>query len=220
MMYLKHVGEDHHQLFMARYLSEPILSEGSAQVTAKLGWVQPLDCLINKIEHGVVDGGFRPGEFVTKALLCIACEDAQRASRNKSDTSDSTEVSNTPDSIEMSDTPDPIEIPDTGNSTEISNSWIHSTPVTAQQFLNSLFTGPDPSGHSDKLSARNRKRKQVFDAGRNVNTTKEIDDRVPVESDSFTERFLRPKLESRTEHTWNKEEIDDFHDRVDEPLSQ
>jgi hypothetical protein len=216
MMYLEHVGEDHHQLF-TRYLSEPILSEGSAQVTAKLGWVQPLDCLINKIEHGVVDGGFR-GEFVTKALLCIACEDAQRASRNKSDTSDSTG---------MSDTPDSIEIPDTGNSTEISNSWIHSTPVTAQQFLNSLFTGPrieDPSGHSDEPSAWNRKRKQDFDAGQNVNTTKEIDDcvpvesdtteeiddHVPVESDSFTDRFLRPKLESQMEHTWNKEEIDDF----------
>jgi hypothetical protein len=116
MMYLEHVGDDHHQLF-TRYLSEPILSEASAQVTANHGWALPLDRLLYKIQHGVVDGGFR-GEFVTKALLCIACEDAQRELRDAE--------ANEPDS----------------SSIQNSDFWTYSTPVTVRQFLNSLFQLP------------------------------------------------------------------------------
>src|SRR5271170_5914604 len=122
MMYLEHVGDDHHQLF-TRYLSEPILSEASAQVTAKYGWALPLDRLLYKIRHGVVEGGFR-GEFVTKALLCIACEDAQRALKDAWE--------NEPDERELPE-------PDPGDSTENPDSWKYSTPVTVRQFLNSLF---------------------------------------------------------------------------------
>ena len=76
MMFLEHVGDEHEQLF-ARYLSEPILAEASAHATAEHGWDAPLEALLCKILHGVVDRGFR-GEFVTKVLLCIAMEDAQR----------------------------------------------------------------------------------------------------------------------------------------------
>jgi hypothetical protein len=76
MMFLEHVGDDHEQLF-TRYLSEPILAEASARATAEHGWDAPLETLLFKVLHGVVDAGFR-GELVTKALLCIAMEDAQQ----------------------------------------------------------------------------------------------------------------------------------------------
>ena len=74
MMFLEHVDDE--RLF-TRYLSEPILAEASARATAEHGWDAPLESLLSKILHGVVDAGFR-GELVTKALLCIAMEDAQR----------------------------------------------------------------------------------------------------------------------------------------------
>lgn len=191
MMYLEHVGDDHHQLF-TRYLSEPILSEASAQVTAKYGWALPLDRLLYKIQHGVVDGGFR-GEFVTKALLCIACEDAQRALRDA--------WKNEPDSPGLPE-------PDHGNSTENSDSWKYSTPVTVRQFLNSLF----------QLPRKDLKRKHDSDGGQKVRTepTKKIEDRVPQANDSFTENFLRTALESPSSDTQHmlekKDEIRDFLD--------
>lgn len=191
MMYLEHVGDDQHQLF-TRYLSEPILSEASSQVTAKYGWALPLDRLLYKIQHGVVDGGFR-GEFVTKALLCIACEDAQRALRDAWE--------NEPDERELPE-------PDPGNSTENSDSWKYSTPVTVRQFLNSLF----------QLPRKDLKRNHDSDGGQKVRTepAKEMEDCVPRANDSFTENFLRTELESPsrdTEHIWDKKDaIRDFLD--------
>ena len=198
MMYLEHVGDDHHQQLFTRYLSEPILSEASSQVTAKYGWALPLDRLLYKIQHGVVDGGFR-GEFVTKALLCIACEDAQRALRDAWE--------NEPDERELPES-------DPGNSTENSNSWTYSTPVTVLQFLNSLFRQP----------RKDLKQKHDFDVGQKIRTVnvsqkvttepdKEIKDRAPRANVSFTENFLRTGLESQ--HIWNKKDkIRDFLDRL------
>jgi hypothetical protein len=185
MMYLEHVGDDHHQLF-TRYLSEPILSEASAQVTAKYGWALPLDRLLYKIQHGIVDGGFR-GEFVTKALLCIACEDAQRALRDAWE--------NEPDERELPE-PDPSD-----DSTESSDSWIYSTPITVRQFLNSLF----------QLPRKDLKRKRDSNAGEKVRTepANEIEDHAPRPNDCFTENFLR--TESLSQHIQN-DEIRDFLD--------
>jgi hypothetical protein len=45
--------------------------------TATYGWAKPLEALVSEMRHGVVDKGFR-GEFITKVLLCMAVEDAQR----------------------------------------------------------------------------------------------------------------------------------------------
>ena len=76
MMTLERVGTNHDHL-ETRYLSEPILAEAAAQGTANHGWAKPLEALVSEMRHGIVDRGFR-GEFITKVLLCMAVEDAQR----------------------------------------------------------------------------------------------------------------------------------------------
>jgi hypothetical protein len=76
MMTLERVGANHEHL-ETRYLSEPIMAEAAAQGTAKHGWAKPLEALVSEMRHGIVDRGFR-GEFITKVLLCMAVEDAQR----------------------------------------------------------------------------------------------------------------------------------------------
>jgi hypothetical protein len=76
MMSLERVGENRNHL-EARYLSEPILAEAAAMGTATYGWAKPLDALVSEMRHGVVNKGFR-WEFITKVLLCMAVEDAQR----------------------------------------------------------------------------------------------------------------------------------------------
>jgi uncharacterized protein YecT (DUF1311 family) len=178
MLYLEHVGDDH-QLF-TRYLPEPILAEASAQVTGKYGWELPLDCLLYKIQHGVVDGGFR-GEFVTKALLCIACEDAQRAWEKERDK----------------------ELPDwdsdSDDSTENPASWTYSTPVTVRKFLNSLFQLPTMSTEQKHSGAGHKV---------NADSAKKSKDAVPAD-DSFTREFLLPALQSPTRETHHLSDKDD-----------
>ena len=119
MMFLEHVGDEHEQLFV-RYLSEPILAEASAQATAEHGWDVPLESLLYKILHGVVDRGFR-GEFVTKVLLCIAVEDAQRQLRKRIEERSEDENSET-----LSGGTD----------------WHYSKVVPVSDFLNALLRPP------------------------------------------------------------------------------
>ena len=76
MMTLERVGVNHDHL-ETRYLSEPILAEASAEGTANYGWAKPLETFVSEMRHGIVDKGYR-GEFITKMLLSIAFEDAQR----------------------------------------------------------------------------------------------------------------------------------------------
>ena len=82
MMTLERVGVNHDHL-ETRYLSEPILAEAAAEGTANYGWAKPLETLVSEMRHGIVDKGYR-GEFITKVLLCMAVEDAQRQAWNTS----------------------------------------------------------------------------------------------------------------------------------------
>jgi hypothetical protein len=128
---------------------------------------------------------------VTKALLCIACEDAQRALRDAWE--------NELDELELPEV-------DPGDSAENFDSWKYSTPVTVRQFLNSLF----------QLPRKDFKQKHDSDAGQKVRTepARETEDRAPPGNDSFTENFLRIALECRdTEHIWDK--TDEIHDLLD-----
>ena len=77
LMILFKVSQDHKRL-ESYYPSEPILAEASAESTAKYGWQRPLEILLSAIRHGIVEKGFR-GEFITRILLLIACEDALRS---------------------------------------------------------------------------------------------------------------------------------------------
>jgi hypothetical protein len=166
MMYLEHVGDDHVQLF-TRYLSEPILAEASARATGENGWDIPLDYLVYKLQHGVVDSAFR-GEFVTKALLCVACEDAQRAKRAR-------------------ETKRLAECPTTHTSTD--DSWTYSTPITVQEFLNSLFRPPEPPTIKRKHTDGNEQ--HVYPD----------EDTVPPAESSFVDVFLSPALKMKSEDT-------------------
>jgi hypothetical protein len=80
MMALLRVGENHenHDQLESSYLSEPVLAEAAAEATGRYGWVLPLKILVSEMRAGVVWKGFR-GEFVTRALVMIAMEDAQRS---------------------------------------------------------------------------------------------------------------------------------------------
>lgn len=167
MMYLEHDGDDHVQLF-TRYLSEPILAEASARATGEYGWDIPLEYLIYKLQHGVVDAAFR-GEFVTKAILCVSCEDAQRAKevREKKKLAESTTTHSSSN-----------------------DSWTYSTPVTVQEFLNSLFRSPEPPAV---------KRKRTDDAHK---ANPEVDeDSIPPAESLFVDDFLNPGLKIKSEDT-------------------
>ena len=83
LMILMRVSDDHEQL-EAFYASEPILAEASSTITAVYGWERPCQAMVALFRHGMVDKGFR-GEFVTKALCCIAFEDACREMNEKAD---------------------------------------------------------------------------------------------------------------------------------------
>ena len=81
MMPLERVGQYHDQL-ETRYLSEPILAEVAAEATGIFGWTRPLETLLSEMRSGVVVKGYR-GEFVTKVLLAMAMEDAQKRKKKK-----------------------------------------------------------------------------------------------------------------------------------------
>jgi hypothetical protein len=143
-------------------------------VTGKFGWELPLDRLLYKIQHSVVDGGFR-GEFVTKALLCIACEDAQRALREAWEKE--RREQDLPDVHSESD--EYLENPDP---------WTYSTPVTVRQFLNSLFFFREPVKPEKRKRPDDRQNVEVEPAQKTTAA-------VPP-ADCFTEGFLLPALKS------------------------
>jgi hypothetical protein len=181
MMYVEHVGADPQQLF-TRYLSEPILTKASVRLTGENSWELPLDYLLSKIQHRVVDGGIR-GEFVTEALLCIACEDAQRASR----------IAGEKKRVERKLKTAGAE-PDRDESIVNTGSWKYSTPVTVRQFLNSLFRQPG--------KPLKRKLPEASDASQKVKAeTETAKDDVPPADDSFTTQFLFPTLKSKFSKT-------------------
>jgi hypothetical protein len=178
MMYLEHVGDDHVQLF-TRYLSEPILAEASAHATGECGWHIPLESLLYKLQRGVVDAAFR-GEFVTKALLCVACEDAQRDKRARE--------------VRLR-----AELPSTTASPN-AESWPYSIPVTVREFLNSLFRVPQGPAI---------KRKHLNDEQQPPPEEANMDS-VPKADSSFVEIFLDPALKKseHTRHLTNPKSID------------
>ena len=85
LMVLMRVSNDHEQL-EAFYPSEPILANASANITSQLGWTRPCQAMVSLFRHGMVEKGFR-GEYVTKALCCIAFEDACRELKQKEELS-------------------------------------------------------------------------------------------------------------------------------------
>jgi hypothetical protein len=76
MMVLERVGDRHDEL-ESRYVSEPVLAEVAAEATGLYGWDMPLRTLVSEMWSSVVTKGFR-GEFITRAQVIIAMEDAQR----------------------------------------------------------------------------------------------------------------------------------------------
>ena len=208
MMFLEYVGDDHVQL-CTRYLSEPILAEASAQATAEYGWDAPLETLLYKIQHGVVDAGFR-GEFVTKALLCIAMEDAQRSPKKTvvgrdwdattGQTTIVTETEATAEDIESGQGSTDLDslsiVEDESNEsenldspprqTDIDEVWHYSKVVSVSRFLNALLREPFESS----------KRKH---SSRNLRVQTHVD---PAPADSaFVQKFLVPSLKPRDQHT-------------------
>ena len=206
MMFLEYVGDDHVQL-CTRYLSEPILAEASAQATAEYGWDAPLEALLYKILHGVVDAGFR-GEFVTKALLCIAMEDAQRPTNKTITERDATvgesmivtemevmaeDTESAQDSMDL-DSPsiDEEESNESENlgsplaQTDIDGAWHYSKVVSVSKFLNALFREPF-EGPKRKLPSRSLRDPPSVD---------------PAPADGgFVEKFLVPLLKPRDKNT-------------------
>jgi hypothetical protein len=81
MMVLMRVSDDHEQL-EAFYPSEPILANASSNITAVHGWTRPCQAMVSLFRHGMVEKGFR-GEYVTKAICCIAFEDACREMKER-----------------------------------------------------------------------------------------------------------------------------------------
>jgi len=81
LMVSMRVGDDHEPL-EAFYPSEPILAEASSNITAAYGWTKPCHAMFALFRHGMVEKGFRE-EYVTKALCCIAFEDACRELKEK-----------------------------------------------------------------------------------------------------------------------------------------
>lgn len=182
MMCLEHVGDDHVQLF-SRYLSEPILAEASARATGDNGWVKPLDYLLYKLLHGVVEGGFR-GEFVTKALMCVAAEDAQRAKLVRG-------------ARQLADTQ--IRLRTTTRSTT-DGLWTYSTPIMVRDFLNSLLRRP---GRPDK------RKHSHHDETVKLETDGRSDDTVPLADSAFVDEFLLPSLKPSedTKHVSGPEKL-------------
>jgi hypothetical protein len=68
------LGDNNRQL-QAVFPSEPIVAAVASSILAEKGWIQPLETLINLLQHGVVDKGFR-GELITKVILCMGMETA------------------------------------------------------------------------------------------------------------------------------------------------
>ena len=177
MMSLEHVGDDHVRLF-TRYLSEPILAEASARATAEHGWEIPLEYLGYKVQEGVVKAGFR-GELVTKVILCMAVEDAQRARRKES------ELAETFPKLPHQEFPALRPRPTPKTTTELPSIWTYSTVISVREFLNSLLRQPTD------------KRKRPHDEPEPETQTY---DTPPMADDAFVERFLLPKVKANKEH--------------------
>jgi hypothetical protein len=177
MMSLEYVGHDHVEL-LTRYLSEPILAEASARVTGENGWARPLDYLTYKLQHGVVESGFR-GEFVTKVILCLAMEDAQRhlAEKRVSELSEKLESRGKGETEATTDEPTTTAPPKKGTAAEAL--WKYSTPVPLQSFLNALFRRP-----SDKRKLEND------------GALLPAEDKHPTPDASFVSQCLLPSLKN------------------------
>jgi hypothetical protein len=126
MMALLRVGENHDQL-ESSYLSEPVLAEAAAEATGNYGWVLPLKILVSEMRAGVVAKGFR-GEFVTRALVMIAMEDAQRTRMNEREIEDGTVSQATRDKTHKPRKRRPY--------------WDWSQVVTVSSFLDALLQNP------------------------------------------------------------------------------
>jgi hypothetical protein len=111
---------------------------------------------------------------VTKALLCIACEDAQRALN----------AAGQKKLVERMLKTAETEL-DSDDSTEMLDSWMYSTPITVRQFLNSLFRRP-----------RKPDKRERSDTVASETAAKVTKDSVPAADDSFTDEFLLPALQS------------------------
>jgi hypothetical protein len=177
MMSLEYVGDDHVEL-LTRYLSEPILAEASARVTGELGWAKPLDYLTYKLQHGVVDSGFR-GEFVTKIILCLAMEDAQRHLAEKRGSELLEELESRAKGKSEATTDEPTTTAPPPEDTAAAIFWKYSTPVPLKSFTNALLRRP-----SDK-----RRRG-------NDGALPPAEDKRPGSDDSFVSQLLLPNLKN------------------------
>jgi hypothetical protein len=162
MMCLEHVGPAHQLL--ARYISEPILAEASATATANHGWAVPLEFLLTKIQHGVVDSGFR-GELVTKVVLCLAVEDAQQQllKQKKSSIEDLKKPRTAGE--------DKSDEKESGEK-EFGGDFPYSKPIKVRHFLNCLFRQTTLERRPDDSSEYDAKRGKVGPGGRKNATSK------------------------------------------------
>jgi DNA gyrase/topoisomerase IV subunit A len=141
MMVLEKVGADHHSL-ASRYISEPILAEVAAEATGNYGWGMALRTLVSELRSGVVMKSFR-GEFLTRILVIIAMEDAQRRKRkeNKNENKEQNIVANPTFLIE-------------GQSLNPTAPWDFSQVVPVAYFLDALLQHPrqdlPPNLHRNK----------------------------------------------------------------------
>ena len=69
---LTRIDESRH-FITTTYPSEPIVAEASARFTFKHGWEHPLKVLVDMVQGGIVEAGFR-GELLTK-LVCLLAMD-------------------------------------------------------------------------------------------------------------------------------------------------